>query len=112
MTKGALARSLGLLQPERKIAVLSSSITVFKNSLTAPGPLTASFSTGKAMAAISAPRARHLATSKPVLTPPEAITSRPVEQATSRMLAAVGIPQSQKTSPSLALSPSLASRAL
>ncbi len=93
------------------MATRSSSATALRSSLTAPGPFTAAFSTGRAIAAILAPRARHLATSRPVRTPPEAIRGSSVADLASRMLAAVGMPQSQKVRPNLALSASPASRA-
>ena len=64
---------------------------------TASFPSRAEPTKGSAALAALAPRARDLAISSPVLTPPVAIIGR--ETLDSMMLATVGIPKSQKSSP-------------
>lgn len=101
-----LARDSSLTEPEpvRNIASLSSAATAPTRDLRASRPpLTRDLRAGSASAAASAPIAMDLATSRPLLIPPDAIMTPLVAERASIIEAAVGIPQSLKASPNLAL---------
>ncbi len=83
------------------MAFLSSSIVNWSVFFTSSELLVAGRKTGKAVLARSAPSAKAFATSIADRIPPEAMTVRWTDWTTSMRLAAVGIPQSQKFSPSL-----------
>src|SRR5881397_3242535 len=108
---GTFRASSTFLAPVRNIAVLSSIRTVSSFSLTSSSPPDVDLRNGSACPNAFAPNASALAPCSPFLTPPDAITVSFVDLDTSTMLEAVGIPQSQKTSPSLSCKTDSFSRA-
>src|SRR5438309_6315025 len=94
-------RSRVRVTPERNAAVRSSSANWRTHSSTAAGPSRAACSNGRPTPTTVAPRARAFAASRPLRTPPVAMTGKP-ERALPATATALGTPQSRKTWPSLA----------
>ena len=94
-----LLRSVTVFAPVTNIVALISLSVCSANSSSSGLPLGGVLEHGAGHAAASAPRARHLATSRPFLRPPEATTGTLTAFFTSIKAAAVGIPQSQNSKP-------------
>src|SRR6185437_9655224 len=90
--KSRLLNSLGRETPARKIAVRSSAAKISSHSSTASSPVRPRSSSGRPTPTATAPRARALAASRPLRTPPVAIVGS--TGAHSITLTVVGTPHS------------------
>ncbi len=100
------------LLPTRNIALLNSIRVLLVNSYRLSNDFEACLRKGNAIPHMFAPNVTHLAISKPLRIPPEAITGIFTDFLTSIKLTAVGMPQSQNNSPKFILLESCAVSAL
>src|SRR5437867_13008141 len=106
-----VARSRARVTPGRNVAGRNSRANWRIHSSTAAGPSSAACRSGRPTPTTVAPRARAFAASRPLRTPPVAMTGRP-DRALPATATALGTPQSRKTWPSLARAASPRSCAL
>ena len=97
ITKFEFLSSSILFAPTKNIAILRESLNLSMNVVNCSSE-TECFKNGNAIPTLSAPRAIDFAASRPDLVPPDVTTGTSTASATSTVLIAVGIHQSQNVS--------------